>query len=244
MSVLILGATSPIARAISYEYAKRGQPVALAARDGEEVARYAADIAIRHRIQCRGYAFDARDYDSHARTVAQAAEELGPIDVGVIAFGDLGDRQRSLDDPAAARVVLETNFVGAASVAEALATHMSPRRSGVIVGVSSVAGDRGRYSNYFYGSSKGAFSLYLQGLRARLYHEGVHVLTVKPGLIDTPMTWGLRGRIPIATPESLARAIARGVDRRRDVIYHPWFWRWVMTLIKGIPESRWKRIKI
>jgi len=245
MTVLILGATSPIARAIAREYAMRGNPGALAARDVAEVARHASDITIRYGVKARGYAFDALEYDRHRETVAEAARDLGPIEVGVIAFGDLGDWQRSVTDPTAARAVLETNFVGAASTAEALAQHMAPRRSGTIVGLSSVAGERGRYSNYFYGSSKGAFSLYLQGLRARLYHEGVHVLTVKPGLIDTPMTWGLRrGRIPIASPESLARAITRGVERRRDVIYHPWFWKWVMGLLRAVPESRWKRIKI
>jgi NAD(P)-dependent dehydrogenase (short-subunit alcohol dehydrogenase family) len=241
--VLILGATSPIALAIAREYGRRGARVALGARDLEETDRRAADLRVRFGVDARAFRFDARGFSEHPALVRQVVGDLGPIDVAVVAFGDLGDRQRSIDDFEAARVVLETNYVGAASICEAIARELAGQRHGTIVGIGSVAGERGRYSNYFYGSAKGGFALYLQGLRARMHHEGVHVLTVKPGFIDTPMTWGLRGRIPIASPSALAGAVAQAVEERRDVIYYPWFWRWAMAIVRSVPESRWKKLK-
>jgi NAD(P)-dependent dehydrogenase (short-subunit alcohol dehydrogenase family) len=244
MSVLVLGATSPIARAIAREYARRGADVALGARDVAEAVRLAGDLRVRFGVRAAAYRFDALDYGSHRQLVRQAGEEIGSVDVAVVAFGELGDRERSIEDFESARIVLETNYLGAASVCEAVARVMAAAGRGTIVGIGSVAGDRGRFSNYFYGSAKGGFALYLQGLRARMYHHGVHVVTVKPGFIDTPMTWGRMGRLPVASPESLARAVAKAVDRRRDVVYHPWFWRGIMAVVRLVPESRWKRLKI
>lgn len=244
MSVLILGATSPIAHALARQYAMRGAKVALAARDLEETERRAADLKVRFGVEARAYRFDARSYGDHPGFLRQVAADMGTIEIAVVAFGDLGDRQRSIEDFEAARVVLETNYLGAASICEAMAREMAGQRRGTIVGIGSVAGERGRYSNYFYGSAKGGFALYLQGLRARMFHEGVHVLTVKPGFIDTPMTWGLRGRIPIASPDALAKAVAKAAERRTDFLYYPWFWRCVMAIVRAVPESRWKKLKI
>jgi NAD(P)-dependent dehydrogenase (short-subunit alcohol dehydrogenase family) len=249
MTVLVLGATSPIARALAREFARRGASVAVAARDVEEAGRLAGDLRVRFGVKAAAYRFDALEYAAHPRLVQQLAEEIGPVEVAVVAFGELGDRARSIQDFDAARLVLETNYIGAASACEAVASAMAAAGRGTIVGIGSVAGDRGRYSNYFYGSAKGGFALYLQGLRARMYHHGVHVLTVKPGFIDTPMTWGRMGRLPVASPESLAKAVTRAVERgstgrRSDVIYHPWFWRWIMAVVRLVPESRWKRLRI
>lgn len=243
-TVLVLGATSPIARAIAREYARGGARVALGARDQDEAGRLAADLRVRFGVASQAYPFDARRFGEHPDFVRRVIADNGPIDVAVVAFGDLGDRRRSIEDFEAARAVLETNYVGTASVCEALARDMGRQGHGTIVGIGSVAGDRGRYSNYFYGSAKGGMALYLQGLRARMYHEGVHVMTVKPGFVDTPMTWGLRGRVPIASPEAFARAVARSVELRSDVLYFPWFWRWVMAVVRAVPESRWKKLKI
>jgi short-subunit dehydrogenase len=244
MAVLILGATSPIAHALARHYALRGAKVALAARDLDETERRAADLRVRFGVEAKAYRFDARSYGDHPGFLRQVAADMGTIEIAVVAFGDLGDRRRSIEDFEAARVVLETNYVGAASICEAMAREMAVQRRGTIVGIGSVAGERGRYSNYFYGSAKGGFALYLQGLRARMFHEGVHVLTVKPGFIDTPMTWGLRGRIPIASPDALAKAVARAVERRTDILYYPWFWRWVMAIVRAVPEFRWKKLKL
>jgi short-subunit dehydrogenase len=136
------------------------------------------------------------------------------------------------------------NYTGAVSVCERVAEHLIARKRGTIIGVSSVAGDRGRQSNYIYGSAKGAFTLYLQGLRNRLFPLGVHVLTVKLGFVDTRMTWGMNTRIPIAAPEAAAQAILSAAAGGEDVLYYPRFWRGVMTIIGAVPERVFKRLKL
>ena len=243
VSVLILGATSRIAQRIARDYAHAGEPVFVAARDGDEASRIAADLRVRHGVEVGAAAFDARDFDSHPALVARAAELLGGIDIAIVAFGDMGEQSASEADFARALSVIEVNYTGAVSVCEAVAKHMSERGRGSIVGITSVAGERGRASNYFYSSAKGGFALYLQGLRSRLHRRGVHVLTVKLGFIDTPMTYGLKTRIPIASPESASKAIVKAVRRRRDTIYYPGFWRFVMFAVRLIPERLFKRLR-
>ena len=244
MSVLILGATSRIAQRLAHAYAADGESVFLAARDGEDAARVAADVAIRHGVPTDAASFDATDFDGHPAFVAAVEEALGPIDVAIVAFGDMGDQEASQGDFAAARRVLDVNFTGAASICEALAAVMEPRGRGAIVGVGSVAGDRGRQSNYFYGSAKGGFALYLQGLRNRLYKRGVQVLTVKPGFVDTRMTFGLQTGIPIADPDDAAQAIHDAQRGGADTLYYPRFWGGIMGVIKAIPERVFKRLSL
>ena len=248
MPVLILGATSRIAQAIAAEYAAAGETLYLAARDADEAERIAADLRVRHSATAIAAAFDARDFESHPALIAAAAEAMGGIDIAIVAFGETGEQKESETDFRKALSVIEVNYTGAVSVCEALAAHMAAHatenRSGVIAGISTVAGDRGRPSNYFYGSAKGGFSLYLQGLRGRMRRHGVHVMTAKLGFVDTPMTYGLKTRIPIASPEAAARAIVRGVRRRKDTLYYPRFWRFVMFAIKAIPERLFKRLSL
>ncbi len=248
MPVLILGATSRIAQAIAAEYAAAGETLYLAARDADEAERIAADLRIRHSATATAAAFDARDFDSHPALIAAAAEVMGGIDIAIVAFGETGEQSESESDFRKALAVIEVNYTGAVSVCEALAgymaAHATENRSGVIAGISTVAGDRGRRSNYFYGSAKGGFSLYLQGLRGRMHRHGVHVMTAKLGFVDTPMTYGLKTRIPIASPEAAARAIVRGVRGRKDTLYYPRFWRFVMFAVKAIPERLFKRLSL
>ena len=244
MSVLILGATSRIAQEIARGYAGAGESVFVAARDGDEADRIAADLRVRYSVEAHAASFDARDFDSHTALVAQAGEALGGIGIAIVAFGDTGQQPDSEADFRKALIVLEVNYTGAVSMCEALAAHMAKRGGGSIVGISSVAGDRGRAGNYFYGSAKGGFSLYLQGLRGRMHRKGVHVMTVKLGFVDTPMTYGLKTRIPVASPESAAKAIIKAERRRRDTFYYPSFWRFVMFAIKAIPERLFKRLSV
>ena len=244
MPVLILGATSRIAQAIAAEYAAAGESLYLAARDAEEAERVAADLRVRHSIEAAAAPFDARDFDSHPALIAAAAEAMGGIDYAIVAFGEMGEQAESEGDFQKALAVIEVNYTGAISICEALAGYMAQRGSGVIVGISSVSGDRGRPSNYFYGSAKGGFSLYLQGLRARMRRHGVHVMTAKLGFVDTPMTFGLKTRIPIASAEAAARAIFKGARRRKDTLYYPRFWRFVMFAVKAIPERLFKRLSL
>lgn len=244
MPVLILGATSRIAQAIATQYAEAGESLYLAARDADEAERIAADLRVRHSATVTAAAFDARDFSSHPALIAAAAEEMGGIDIAIVAFGEMGEQAESESDFQKALSVIEVNYTGAVSVCEALADYMARREAGVIAGISTVAGDRGRQSNYFYGSAKGGFSLYLQGLRGRMRRHGVHVMTAKLGFVDTPMTYGLKTKIPIASPEATARAIVKGIRRRRDTLYYPRFWRFVMFAIKNIPERLFKRLSL
>lgn len=245
MTVLILGATSPIAHAVADVYAAAGCSVALAARDVEEARRAASDLTIRYGVEARGFAFDACDpFEQHSALVSEVEEALGPIEVALVAFGYMGDQQASEDDFEKARRVIEINYTGAVSVCEAVARVMVSRGAGSIIGLSSVAGERGRASNYFYGSAKGALTLYLQGLRNRLASKNVHVMTVKLGFIDTPMTFELETGIPVASPQKAARAIFNAQGRGVETFYYPRFWGGIMGVIKSIPEKVFKRLSI
>jgi short-subunit dehydrogenase len=244
LNVLILGATSRIAQSIAAEHAKDGDSVLLAARDRDEVKTIASDIQVRHSTRVLIGDFEATDIDSHAGFIADAVEALGSIDTAYVVFGAMGEQAASQQDFSAARTVLDVNFTGAVSISEALASYMEERGEGVIVGISSVAGDRGRQSNYFYGAAKGGYSLYLQGLRGRLARSGVHVMTAKLGFIDTPMTYGMKTRIPIASPEATAKALKKAAAKGKNTLYYPWFWRFVMLLIKAIPERTFKKLKV
>ncbi len=244
MGVLILGATSTIARATANEYASLGNSLYLAARDVEEVERLAADLRVRHGATVHADTFDARETGDHGTLIQRAAEAVDGLDTVVVAFGEMGDQAASEADFSSALPILETNYIGAISICEEAARVMIGRGRGTIIGISSVAGDRGRPSNYFYGSTKGGFSLYLQGLRGRLRQHGVHVVAAKLGFVDTPMTYGLKTKIPIASPESVAKALVNAGRKRRDTFYYPWFWRYVMLIVKAVPERMFKRLKM
>jgi short-subunit dehydrogenase len=244
MAVLILGATSPIARAVAEQYAAVGKSLVLAARDADEADAIASDIAIRFEVETFSRSFDALDFDEHDDFVAGVEDEAGPIEVALLAFGNMGDQEASEEDFSRAKRVIDVNYTGAASLSEAIARRMSERGEGSIIGISSVAGDRGRKSNYFYGSAKGAFTLYLQGLRNRLADDGVHVMTVKLGFVDTRMTFDLETPLPIASPEKVGQAIMRAQRRKVDTFYYPHFWRGVMGIIKAIPETIFKKLSI
>jgi len=244
MVILILGATSAIARSVAEHYAGAGHSIVLGARDLEAAESVAADIQIRFEVDTWAKQFDALNIESHADFVADIEAEAGAIDVVLLAFGDMGDQEASERDFAQAKRVIDINYTGAASLAEAVAGRMSERGEGSIIGISSVAGDRGRKSNYFYGSAKGAFSLYLQGLRNRLSERGVHVMTAKLGFVDTRMTFGMETPIPIASPDAVGKAIMRAQQAGVEILYYPHFWRGVMGIIKAIPEKVFKRLSI
>lgn len=244
MSVLILGATSRIAHELALKFAANGQSVYLGARDAAEAERIAADVGVRTQGTCAAGRFDATDFDDHGPFLDRVRMTVGPIEVAVLAFGEMGEQGASQADFAAAHRVIDVNYTAAVSICERLAAQMTERAAGSIVGISSVAGDRGRQSNYIYGSAKGAFTLYLQGLRNRLFKVGVHVMTVKPGFIDTRMTYGLKTGIPIAPPDELAAAIFEAWRGREDTLYYPRFWRGVMGVIRHIPEAAFKRLSL
>lgn len=240
--VLILGATSPIARALALRFACDGAHLYLAARDADEVRRVADDISVRAGVDTMSGIFDATDFASHDAFIRDVASNLGGLDGVVVCFGTLGDEESAQSDPAAALATIHQNFTGAVSLMTLAARHLEQQRSGFIIAIGSVAGDRGRSRNYVYGAAKGALATFAQGLRGRLANAGVHVMTVKLGTVDTRMTWGREGALLTIPPARAAESIYNAYRKRAEVVYVPWFWRVIMNGLRIIPESRFKRV--
>ncbi len=243
-TVLILGATSAIARGSAEAFARRGYDLFLAGRDSDELDRDAEDLRIRFQVKVQTGQFDAADYASHPeflKTVLGSVDELSGV---LLAFGYLGEQEKAAGEWSEANRIIQLNYTGAVSITNLCATQLRAQGHGFIAGIASVAGDRGRQSNYIYGSAKGAFALYLQGLRNALFPSGVHVMTIKPGFVDTAMTYGMPGLFLVARPTTVGEAIARAVDKKRNTLYVPWFWWGIMTIIRSIPENLFKRLKL
>lgn len=236
MKLLILGASSDMARACARAFAERGAHLTLALRDPSTMAEDAADLRLRGAKGVEVFAFDVLD----------PPEILPDLpDVVLCAVGVLGDQSTAQADPDAARHVMRVNFEGPALVLGAYAAAMEARGSGVIIGISSVAGERGRASNYVYGAAKAGFTAFLSGLRNRLADKGVRVITVLPGFVATRMTEGLplNPRLT-AQPDEVARAILRAHDGRADVVWVRPIWRVIMAVIRALPEALFKRTKL
>lgn len=241
--ILLLGATSAIARATAAAFAARGYAIFLAGRDEDELSRSATDLRLRYGVETSQSLLDAERTETHPEFFSQVQQATGGIEGVIMAVGYLGDQLAARDFPQASRV-FKANLVGPASLLALCANHLEEQKHGFIVGITSVAGDRGRQSNYVYGAAKGGLSRYLQGLRNRLYPAGVMVLDVKPGFVDTAMTFGLPGMFLVASPQYVGERIARAVEKRRDTLYVPWFWRYIMLIIRGIPEFVFKRLTL
>jgi short-subunit dehydrogenase len=241
-TVLVLGGTSTIARAIAAELATRGFGLALAGRDLPELNAVAADLHLRYQVPTRVHRLDVLEMAGLADALAPA---LTPdVRGAVLAFGYLGDQRRAESDPAEARRILDTNFTGCVLALNLVAAHLARTGGGFVCALSSVAGERGRQSNYVYGAAKAGLTAYLSGLRNRFAASGVRVLTVKAGVVDTRMSAGMPGSGLAAPPAAVARAIARAITRERDVIFVPWFWRGIMFMIRMIPERIFKKLKL
>jgi len=240
--VLILGARSDIGKAVAHKFAAIGHPIQLAARNAPALESDKTDMGLRYGVSVSLHEFDALAVDTHEAFVA-ALPELPQI--AVCAVGLMGQQADNERDLAAAARVMRSNYEGPASILAILANHFEERGNGSIVGISSVAGDRGRATNYVYGSAKAGFTAFLSGLRNRLATRGVHVVTVLPGFVATQMTEGmdLPARLT-AEPGEVAEAIARAVERKKDVIYVRPIWRLIMLIIRNIPERIFKRMKI
>jgi short-subunit dehydrogenase len=241
-AVLILGARSDIGLAVARRFAAEGHPIILAARNAASLADAKADLTLRHSVEVTLAEFDVLDTASHAAFV----DSLGALPVvAVSAIGLMGDQAVSEHDAAAAALVIRSNFEGPAAILGEIANRMEARGNGAIVGISSVAGDRGRATNYIYGSAKAGFTAWLSGLRNRLAKKGVHVVTVLPGFVDTKMTEGMDLPAKLtAQPDEVAEAIHRAVIRKRNVIYVKPVWQLVMAIIRNIPEPIFKRLKL
>ena len=244
-TVLILGATSGIASALAKEFAAHKYDLVLGGRDRDELSALASDLSLRHSVCASVLALDALDTQTHAASLTSFLTEAGNDLAGaVVCIGYLGDQAKAQVDWDEARLILETNFTGCVSALNILANLFELRRTGFICALSSVAGDRGRQSNYLYGAAKAGLSVYLQGLRNRLFPAGVKVITVKPGFVDTRMTYGRPGLFLLASPESVAQGIFRAIVKGKSVVYLPWFWRPIMLIVRSIPEAIFKRLRM
>jgi decaprenylphospho-beta-D-erythro-pentofuranosid-2-ulose 2-reductase len=242
--IVILGATSKIAQEIARLAAAEGKELLLVARHPARLAVVAGDLAARGASRVEPVACDLADIAAHPALVKEILAKMPDFDTLLLAYGTLGEQARAEDSPEYALAELNTNFTSAVSLLMRLSAALAARRGGSIAVITSVAGDRARRSNYVYGTAKGALSLFVQGLRAKLYTSGVRVLTIKPGPVSTPMTAHMPGSRNFADPAAVARAIYREIEQgSRDILYVPGYWRWIMLVIRLIPEKIGKRLK-
>jgi short-subunit dehydrogenase len=240
---IILGATSSMARAFARKVAASGAAVLLAGRDMDDLAAMAEDCRLRGARLAEAVRFDARDPAGFAALIARMEAEEGELNAAVF-VGSMPAQAEIDADPSLIEGVVQDSHTGPARFLQMLAPLQEARGGGTVVGVASVAGDRGRIGNYVYGSAKAGFATYLSGLRNRLTRAGGHVVTVKPGFVDTAMTWGLPGMFLVASPDRVADDILKAVTKKRNVIYTPFFWRYIMLIIIHVPEFIFKKMKI
>ncbi|MDF7822462.1 SDR family oxidoreductase [Pontiellaceae bacterium B12227] len=241
-NVLILGATSDMAQAIAKKYAAEGWSLTLAALEKELLEPIAGDLQVRNEIAVQTLEFDATDFSNHRKLYESLSTKP---DVVIAAFGYMSDQDEVRNDLEDIKRTIDINFTGMASVLSVVAEDFEQRGSGAIAAISSVAGDRGRQSNYIYGSAKAGLSAFLSGLRNRLAPKGIHVMTVKPGFARTKMTENLELPAALtASPEQIADAVFQGLEKKRSVVYTLWMWRFIMLIIKHIPEPIFKKMKM
>jgi NAD(P)-dependent dehydrogenase (short-subunit alcohol dehydrogenase family) len=242
--VLIIGATSAIATETARAYAAQGARLYLTGRNGGRLEAVAADLRVRGAGTVDTAVLDVTDHQQCQEAAEHAWAAFGGLDVALVAHGVLPDQARCQASVAETVAALDVNFTSVIALLTPLANRFEAARHGCIAVITSVAGDRGRQSNYVYGAAKGGLDRFLEGLRNRLYHAGVAVVTLKPGFVDTPMTAGLKRGPLFASARRAGRAVHRAIERRRDVAYVPWFWRPIMCLIRALPEFVFKRLRL
>jgi short-subunit dehydrogenase len=243
-NVLIIGATSAIAQATATRYAAEGARFFLVGRSVSRLEAVADDLRVRGAAMADTYTLDVTAIARHAEMLDAATDTLGTIDAVLIAHGTLGDQQASEAHVEAMLREWETNCTSTIALLTLLANRFERQHHGTIAVITSVAGDRGRQSNYVYGAAKAALNTFLQGLRGRLSKANVHVVTIKPGFVDTPMTAHLPKGMLFAAPERVGADIYRAMTRGTDVVYTPRFWWFIMATVRAVPERVFKKISI
>lgn len=245
--IVIFGATSAIASTCARLWVAQGHSLFLVGRNEAKLTDLLADLRVRgapgQRID--GMSVDLNDLGQHEKLFARAEAASGGIDVILVAHGTLPDQKDCEQSVERMLGEIQTNSLSTVSLLTLVANRFEVQGSGVIAAISSVAGDRGRQSNYVYGAAKGLITLFMQGLRNRLAQKGVSVVTIKPGFVDTPMTANFEKKGALwAQPETIAKGIVKAIEKRRDVVYLPWIWRWIMLIIRHIPEVIFKRLSL
>ncbi|MBK8502397.1 MAG: SDR family oxidoreductase [Saprospiraceae bacterium] len=240
---MVLGADSDIGRTIACRFGKERFDLYLTTRSLDRIDQdWSSKLKDDYRIKISWFHFEGLEFDSHMNFYQHLPQ---PPEVVICVFGYLGDQKKAEVDFTEALKITQSNYTSQVSILNIVAEDMEHRKKGVIIGVSSVAGDRGRKANYLYGSAKGAFTIYLSGLRNRLHKSGVHVITIKPGYIRTKMTQHLTTpRWLTARPGQLAEKVFDAYLRKTNTVYYFSRWRWIMWLIKGIPETLFKRLNL
>ncbi len=241
-TIVIFGATSAIAKAVARLYAKEGNALFLIGRNAEQIQTLASDLKVRGAKEVAYAVSDLAQIEQHASLIATVKQAFSKIDIALIAHGVLPNQDECNQSVEKTMEAMSVNFISPVSLLTLLANEMNAQ--GAIAVISSVAGDRGRQSNYVYGAAKGGLSLFLQGLRNRLHAKGVAVITIKPGFVDTPMTASFKKGALWAKPEQVAKGIVKAIEKRRDEVYLPAFWKWIMLIIRQIPESLFKRLSL
>lgn len=244
MRILIVGATSALAHEAAKLFARDGAELVLVARSPLKLNAVQSDLQVRGAKQIETIEADLSDLTRHQEIIEAALKPFSGLDMVLIAYGTLGDQRACEQSVEATLQEFTTNCTSVISLLTLLANYFEQEGRGCIAVISSVAGDRGRQSNYIYGAAKGAVTVFLQGLRNRLAQKGVAVVTIKPGRVATPMTAHMPNSRLVADPRAVGRGIYRAMLRRKDVVYLPGYWRYVMWVIKSIPESRFKRMNI
>lgn len=239
--ILVIGATSAIAEATVRIWAQRGNELFLVARNEERLNLVTKDLKVRGAPKVHSYCMDANDFDQHLPMLDIAYEALGAIDIVLIAHGTLSKQKECEQSVELTMQEIKTNALSVVALLTHLANRFERQGNGTIAVISSVAGDRGRASNYVYGSAKAMVTAFTSGLRQRLHNSNVAVVSIKPGFIDTPMTASFKKGLLWANPSNVAIEIMKAIDKRKDEVYVPAFWWAVMTVIKAIPETLFKR---
>lgn len=243
--ILVIGATSAIATACCRLWAEQGHEFFLVARDAEKLQQTAQDLEARGAKSVNSFTMDVLDTPQHALMLQQCINTHRQIDIALVAHGTLPDQTACEQDAELALQEFSINGSSVISLLSLLAEQFTLQRCGSLAVISSVAGDRGRPSNYLYGSAKAAVSAFCEGLHARLFKIGVHVITIKPGFVDTPMTQGLTlPKVLVVPPEYVAKQIVSAINNKKAVLYTPRFWALIMLIIRSIPNFIFKRLNL
>lgn len=243
-NILIIGANSAIAKAAARLYAQEHCRIYLLARNAEQLALQKQDLEIRGATEVDYAVLDVNNFSHHEAAVDRVIDSFGRIDLALLCHGSLPDQVLCEENFDAALKEINTNALSVISLLTVLANHMTTQKGGCLAVITSVAGDRGRQSNYVYGAAKGMVSLYLQGLRGRMHHMGVHVIDIRPGFVDTPMTAAFKKGALWSSPEKVAQCLVHGINKNKHTVYAPGYWRIIMTVVCSIPETLFKRLKL
>lgn len=242
--ILIFGATSAIAFETAKLFAKAGGSLYLCARDEDDLKRLSGDLIVRGAKTVEYSTFDALDENSIIKAIDNCLKKFSDLDGILIAHGNLPEQKVCETNTDEMKRTFDINFTSAAVILTHITSHFEKQGHGTIAVISSVAGDRGRQSNYVYGSAKAALSTFTSGLRQRLSKSGIQVLTIKPGFVDTPMTANYKKGLLFVGPHVVAKGIYNAINKGKNVVYLPWFWRWIMLIIRNIPEKIFNKIRL